>query len=148
MQYVTVIFFASWKFAAIFPVAIIAMKMSFWETILYTNIGGILGVLVFSFFTKTILYFWSEIWPKKWKPAKKGHQLFNKRNRRIVNIKSKYGLPGIVILSPVLLSIPIGSFLITKYYSLKPLNLIYLIAGQIAWSFVYCLFYFQVRTII
>jgi len=33
-----------------FPVAIFAMKMSIFETIVYTNIGGALGVVIFTFF--------------------------------------------------------------------------------------------------
>ena len=145
MSELSIIFFASWKFAAIFPVAIVAMKMSFAETMLYTNVGGILGVFFFTYFSKTLIYLADKILSKK---TQKKHKLFNKRNRRIVNIKAKYGLPGIVILSPILLSIPIGSFLIAKYYGAKPINLIYLVAGQIAWSLVYCFIYFQVRTII
>ena len=41
----TVIFFSSRKFAATFPVAIFVMKMSFIDTVLFTNIGAILGIL-------------------------------------------------------------------------------------------------------
>jgi hypothetical protein len=145
MSELTIIFFASWKFAAIFPVAIIVMKMSFAETMLYTNLGGIVGILIFTYFSRFLIYLGNKVLPKK---TQKKHKLFNKRNRRIVNIKVKYGLPGVVILSPVLLSIPIGSFLIAKYYGAKPINLLYLVAGQVAWSLIYCLIYFQLRTII
>jgi hypothetical protein len=147
MQYVTVIFFASWKFAAIFPVAILAMKMSFAETMLCTNLGGILGVIFFTFFFKMLIFIWYKIWPKS-KKVKIRNNLFNKRNRRIVNIKIKYGLVGIVLLSPIILSIPVGSILINKYYGKKTLNLIYLVSGQIAWSLIYCLFYFQFKAMI
>jgi hypothetical protein len=143
LQELTVIFFASWKFAAIFPVAIVAMKMSFAKTLLCTNIGGILGVLTFTFFSKFLLYIWNKYYPENWKLLKKKRKLFNKRNRRIVNIKVKYGLTGIVLLNPILLSIPISSFLVTKYYGRKTSNLVYLVAGQILWSFVYCFLYFQ-----
>lgn len=143
MQEFTIIFLATWKFAAIFPVAIVAMKMSFAETMLCTNIGGILGVLIFTFFSKYLLHIWNIYYPEKWKLLKKKRKLFNKRNRRIVNIKVKYGLTGIVLLNPILLSIPVSSFLVTKYYGNKIANLVYLVAGQIVWSFIYCFFYFQ-----
>jgi hypothetical protein len=147
MRDITVMLFATWKFAAIFPVAIIAMKMPFAETMLCTNIGGILGVLAFTYFSKFLLIIWNKYYPKKWISLRKKRKLFNKRNRRIVNLKSKYGLLGIVLLSPILLSIPIGSFLVTKYYGAKPSNLIYLVMGQVVWSLLYCLFYFQLKTI-
>jgi hypothetical protein len=145
MSALTIIFFASWKFAAIFPVAIIAMKISFAETMLYTNLGGVMGVIVFTYFSRFIIYLGNKILPKK---TQKRPKLFNKRNRLIVNIKVKYGLHGIVVLSPILLSIPIGSFLIAKYYGAKPINLMYQVAGQIVWSLGYCFIYFQLRTII
>lgn len=45
----------TWKFAATSPVAIYLFKMSFSETILYTNIGGIIGIAVFTLFSKGLL---------------------------------------------------------------------------------------------
>jgi hypothetical protein len=60
----------------------------------------------------------------------------------------KYGLWGIVILNPVLLSIPVGSFLMVKYYGLKMKNLLWLVAGQVAWSLVYVLFLYYVKMLI
>lgn len=44
-------------------------------------------------------------------------RVFNRRNRLIIKIRNSYGFAGIIILTPVLLSIPIGTFLALKYYS-------------------------------
>jgi hypothetical protein len=148
MKGLTIIFFCTWKFAATFPVAIYIMNMSFTETLIYTNIGGILGTIVFVYFSGFLLKTWNDYWPAKFKFHRKTRKIFTKRNRRFVKLKLKYGLFGIVLLSPVLLSIPLGSLLIAKYYGIKKTNIIWLIAGQIFWSFVYTIFYTQVKTII
>ena len=148
MKEATLIFFGSWKFAATFPIAIFGMQMTAWETILYINIGGIIGVIVFAGFWDQILILWKKIFPGKKNASEvKAKKVFTNRNRRIVNLKSKYGLPGIVILNPILLSIPIASFLVAKYYGNKKRYLLWLVAGQIAWSFIYTVFYFQVYSL-
>ena len=146
MKELTIIFFSTWKFAATFPLAIYAMKMSFKETLLYTNVGGIIGAVVFVFFSDFLIKAFNNYWPESLKIKRKTRAVFTKRNRLLVKIKSKYGLYGIVILSPVLLSIPLGSFLTVKYYGTQKANIIWLIAGQIFWSLVYTWFYTQIKT--
>ena len=145
MKELTIIFLCTWKFAAAFPLAIYAMKMSFTETLLFTNIGGIIGAVVFVFFSDLLIKAYKNFWPEKLKFKKNKKVVFTKRNRRLVKIKVKYGLYGIVILSPLLLSIPVGAFLTVKYYGTHKSNILWLIAGQIFWSLVYTLFYTQVR---
>jgi hypothetical protein len=148
MKELTIVFFSSWKFAATFPFAIYIMEMSFTETLIYTNIGGILGAVTFTFFSDYLIKMWDKYWPEKLKLKRKTKKIFTKSNRRYVRIKLKYGLTGLVILSPVILSIPIGSFLIVKYYGLRKTNIILMIAGQILWSFIYTLFYTQFKTML
>ena len=145
MKELTIIFLCTWKFAATFPLAIYAMKMSFTETLLFTNIGGIIGAVVFVFFSDLLIKAYKNFWPEKLKFKKNKKVVFTKRNRRLVKIKVKYGLYGIVILSPLLLSIPVGAFLTVKYYRTHKSNILWLIAGQIFWSLVYTLFYTQIK---
>ncbi len=145
MKELTIIFLCTWKFAATFPLAIYAMKMSFAKTLFYTNIGGIVGAVVFVFFSDLLIKAYTRYWPASWKFKKKVRTVFTKRNRRLVKIKTKYGLFGIVILSPLILSIPVGSFLMVKYYGTHKSNILWLIAGQIFWSVVYTWFYTQVK---
>jgi hypothetical protein len=124
------------------------MKMSVIETLTYTNIGGVLGTIVFLYFSDFLIRIWNKTWPEGFVLLKKKRKVFTTANRRFVRIKIKYGLPGIVILSPVLLSIPLGSFLAAKYYGTKPRVLLWLIAGQMLWSVIYTFFYTQVKTVI
>jgi hypothetical protein len=148
MRELTVILFCTWKFAATFPVAIYVMRMSFTETLIYTNIGGIIGVAFFFYFSDFLIRMWNRYWPESLTFKRRKRKIFTPWNRRFVRIKNNYGLSGIVILSPVLLSIPVGSFLAAKYYGTKPNVIFRLIAGQILWSVAYTLFYTQIKTIL
>jgi len=148
MKELTIIFFSTFKFAATFPVAIYLVKMTPLETLLYTNTGGILGTFVFMYLSEFLIRMWYKYWPQRLKRNKRNKQVFTARNRRIVRIKMKYGLLGIVILNPVLLSIPLGSFLMVKYYGLKMKNMLLLLSGQVAWSLVYVLFLYYVKMLL
>lgn len=139
MKALLIILSATWKFAATFPVAIYIFEMTFIETILYTNIGGLIGVIVSLFFSKGLIYLWNTLRNEKPEHRNKSKRKFTKYNRRLVLIKSKYGMPGIAILTPVVLSIPIGTFLTTKYYRHKKQGYLLLILSQVAWSFIYTL---------
>jgi uncharacterized membrane protein YdfJ with MMPL/SSD domain len=148
MKALTVIFLSSWKFAATFPIAVYIMKMSFLETLAYTNLGGIIGTLVSVYFSDLLIKLWRAYWPESLQFHRNKKKVFTKTNRWIVRIRRSYGLSGIVILSPVLLSIPLGSFLTVKYYGIKRSNIIWLVTGQMIWSVIYTVFYIQVKTIV
>lgn len=137
MKELVVILSSTWKFAATFPVAIYLFHMSFFETILYTNIGGLVGIIVFTMVSKGIIKLFTFLLPVRFRDRKKPKKVFTKRNRWLVLLKTKYGLPGIVILTPVILSIPVGVFLNTKYYGHKKISYLYLFLGQVVWSIIY-----------
>jgi hypothetical protein len=148
MKEITIIFFSTFKFAATFPVAIYLAKMTPLETLIFTNSGGILGTFGFMYLSEFLIRLWTKYWPQTLKRNKSTRRVFTARNRRIVSIKRKYGLWGIVLLNPVLLSIPVGSFLMVKYYGLRMKNMLRLLAGQFAWSVIYVLFYYYIKTIL
>jgi hypothetical protein len=145
MTELLIILSATWKFAATFPVAIYVFKMTFIETLVYTNIGGLIGIIVSLFFSKGIIYLWKIPNSGKQKTRKKPKKIFTKRNRRLTLLKTKYGMSGIAILTPVLLSIPLGTFLTAKYYGHKKDSYLYLVLGQVAWSFVYTIILTQLQ---
>ncbi|MFP4025553.1 MAG: hypothetical protein ACLFVR_13600 [Thiohalospira sp.] len=148
MKELVVILSATWKFAATFPVAVYVFQMSFFETILYTNIGGLLGIFFFTLLSRGFLKLFDNYWPQKWQCKKKNRKIFTKRNRRLVILKKKYGLPGIVILTPVILSIPIGVFLNTKYYGKQKSSYFFLFLGQIVWSFIYTIVLIKLKIVL
>jgi len=148
MKELIIIVSCTWKFAATFPVAVYFFKMSFLEIILYTNIGGFIGILLFALASKGIIHIFDHVFPVLFRRNKKPKKVFTKKNRRIIKLKTKYGLPGIVILTHVLLSIPIGVFLLTKYYGSKKVNYLYLALGQIAWSLIFTFVYMKIYDVI
>jgi hypothetical protein len=122
------------------PAAVILFKFNFWKVIVVSNIGGILGVIVFTYISAGLLKWWNKYKRKKWDSSKK--TAFNSSNRRIVRIKNRFGLTGIAILSPILLSIPLGAFLGERFYKDKKKVIIYLSLSVIFWSFtLYAIFY-------
>jgi hypothetical protein len=147
MKELFVIISSTWKFAATFPVTIFLFNMSFFETILYTNIGGIIGIIVFAFVSNGLLKLIDLIWPGKPNRQKRLKKIFTQRNRRLIFLKNRFGLPGIILLTPVLLSIPVGALLITKYFGRRKINYLYLFAGQFLWSIIYTIMYFRIKTI-
>jgi hypothetical protein len=58
----------------------------------------------------------------------------SKKKRMIIKLRNRFGYPGIIILTPVLLSIPVGTFLAAKYYSGRPNLLAMLSLSVVTWS--------------
>jgi len=139
------ILFSSVKFAMTFPVAVMQFEFSFFETLLWTNVGGILGIYFFAFLSDKLIAWWNRNFRKsgtKGSPdASSDKKIFTKRNRRIISLKQKYGLLGIALSTPIVLSIPLGTFLVVRYYRSSQTKFLYLIASNLAWSIVYTGFY-------
>jgi len=130
------------------PAISFGMGLNFIQTWLSTTAGGIAGVVVFFFLSKWLLQLYSRYFfyyfhfirlkiynslnfsVPKFIPARR----FTKRNRMIIKIVNKFGMAGIVILTPVLLSIPLGTFIATRYYSANRFLLVYLCSSVLFWS--------------
>jgi len=123
------ILFSSVKFLFA-PSTVYIAGYSFIETLAITMSGGLSGILVFFYFGELIKYLISKI-----KIRKKTKKTFTKTSRQIVRIKEKYGLIGLVILTPSFLSIPLGSILAAKYFDHDKRTLPWLITSMIIWSF-------------
>ena len=144
-QILLTILFSSFKFAATFPLVIIQFEFSFVETILWTNTGGIIGIYFFAFLAEKLLAWWKRAFRRSNRHILEDEQQekknFTKKNRRIVRIKQKYGLIGIALITPFLLSIPVGVFLVVRYYNSNKSKFFYLIASNLIWSAIYTGFY-------
>jgi len=130
------------------PALSFGMGLNFIQTFLSTTAGGIVGVIGFFFLSRWIILMYSryfiyyfhlmitrvyrflKIRIPVFTPARK----FTRRNRLIIKIVRKYGLFGIVAATPVLLSIPVGTFLATRYYSSNRYLLVYLSGSVLFWS--------------
>ena len=141
LKYFLILLVSSVKFAFAPAFAHFKYDLGFTEIVILTSIGGILGILFFAFLTKYIMIFWNwftdissieEISDKF--SSHKEKKTFTRKNRLIINAKSNYGLIGIALLTPIILSIPIGTFLALRYFPNTKTTLLYLIASTILWS--------------
>jgi hypothetical protein len=139
-------------------------KFTFLQTNLYTIIGGMLGVTVFMYFSEWIVRGYRSLKKLYRKSLKKGKEIFSRpvadiegnveihydyieestpkkriftrRNRRIVRIWKSYGLIGLAALTPILFSIPIGTFIITRLEHNHKKILFYMLVSVSCWSLI------------
>jgi len=116
------------------PIYAFIIGLGFFETLFALWAGGIFGFFVFYHISNililsarilkpTIIKYTPDsilnsirLWKQKRSIKRKTRKKFSKRNKMIVKTRSNYGMWGICLLTPVLLSIPLGAFLLRKYY--------------------------------
>lgn len=104
------------------------------QTLIITAIGGVGGVVFFYYAGGW--FFSSGRFSGYDKKNKSRISIFGKKIAIIEKIRKKYGLAGIIILTPVLLSIPLGTLIANKYYSSRKMTPLYLTLSVICWSFI------------
>lgn len=130
------------------------LRLNEWETFFFIETGGILGFLFyyyfFGFLFKELKLLWPivynftpvlfkvrfEMWVIHQKAKQNYAKKFTRRNKIIVQVRRRYGMWGIVILSPVILSIPVGAFLGFKYFRHNHRFIPYMILSIIVWGIV------------
>jgi hypothetical protein len=135
---------------------------TFFETNIFAILGGMLGVWVFLYLSKWILKIYRRIRAWYFHVFKSKKQLFSDlvvdvdapvivkydyvvsdrqkkkvftaRNRRIIRIWQSYGLVGLAALTPIIFSIPIGTFIMTRFESNNKKILWYMLISITCWS--------------
>lgn len=117
------------------PMAL-GMGFSFFEAVTVTSLGGFTGVVVFVFFSDTLIlnYKKRQAQKKITHPDLPPKKIFSGKKRLIIRIKKKFGLTGIALLTPLLLSIPLGCFLAVRYFKNKQKVIIYMFTSVLIWS--------------
>ena len=104
---------------------------TFFETILVTSLGGVSGVVVFFTFGNRIIDFFAFFF----KSTKTKKNAFTKKNKFYVKLIRNYGLFGLAVFSPILISIPVGSILAARFFHTHQKKaLVYMSIGVILWS--------------
>lgn len=125
----------------------VSFKFSFWEHFLTTTGGGICGVVLFSFFGGAIRNWWQRRKEKKRKkvdiddweadlpppPALEADEPhdYNSLKYRIWN---RYGLVGTALLTPPILSPPVGTMLAIGFGTPKLKIITYMTVSFILWG--------------
>jgi|TARA_B110000495_G_scaffold197730_1_gene208451 hypothetical protein len=98
--------------------SMMAFSVSYWEVVFATFLGAFVSFNIFFFFSGLLMERAKE---KKLEKIKKGtlkpKKQFSRMNKFIVRLKfSSFGYFVLVIVGPMVLSIPIGSIIIAKFY--------------------------------
>jgi len=156
LKIIQVFLLASVKYVITFPFALL-IGLNFIQTLIAVTLGGIAGFFFFYHMSghaikqvhhlKTFLLKHTPHSIRlrfrqlvSWRKQVTGERVFSKRNRTIVRFRAKFGLIGIVVLSPIVLSIPIGAFLLNKYYSKHKMAKPYMVLSIVSWTGVFVAF--------
>ncbi|MEE2700143.1 MAG: hypothetical protein VYD71_02120 [Bacteroidota bacterium] len=127
LKILVVVSLSSVKFLFAIPLSIIRYDFNFLQTFLYSVIGGVIGVFIASYVSEKI----SKFFTSKSKRKKRGV-----RKKIAIKTARKYGLFGITFLTPIFLSIPIGTYLALHFFPNKKKTIPILITSVVGWSFV------------
>jgi len=117
------------------PTTVFAYNFSFLETLLISGSAGVCGSVVFGYLSKEIIKLWewlmNKLFPKRKKPKR-----FTRMNRFIIKAKKYFGITGIAIISPLILSIPLGSFLAIRFFGDRRKTVILMSISTVVWTIV------------
>ena len=130
IKVVSLVLFSSVKFLFA-PFTVTASSYSLIETIAITITGGFAGVLFFFRFggwalDRLTLLMYGD------KPRKR----ITRKNRLIIWVKSKLGIVGLSLITPSLISIPLGALLAAKYFRSDKRTVPFLMLSVVFWSLV------------
>ena len=145
-----IVLLASVKYILTLPYAMI-IGLEYKYAILAVLGGGIGGFLFFFYLSQPVNRGLKRLRPqlclmvpesikRKYKMScekeklKKKARLFSRKSRYIIRLKSSYGFWGIIIATPVFLTIPIGAFLANKYYARRKYIVTYMIMSIVGWA--------------
>lgn len=149
-KFLQIVLLASLKYFLTIPYALL-IGLEYKYAVFAIVLGGILGFFFFYFLSTKIIRLFRKIrkrtcemtplWAKKkfgfvcdYLNQPRDKIIFSRKNRFIVRIKQNYGIWGIVITTPVLLSIPLGAFLANYYYPGNKKLIYYMMISIILWG--------------
>lgn len=121
------------------PAAVFA-KFSLFKTLTVTISGGVAGTIFFTYLSEWVILGIAKLRARLFGPPKPKRK-FTRMNRLIVTVKRKFGLIGLAIITPSLLSIPLGVFLAVRYYPNKQKIILYMCISIVCWAVVLYFFY-------
>jgi hypothetical protein len=148
-----VVLLASVKYFYTLPYALV-IGLEFGQAIIAVLAGGMGGFLFFYYLSKYVIRAFNFVWPylcylvpqfikrryqkicKRSKVNKK-IKIFTRKNRFLARFRKTYGFWGIIIATPVLLSIPLGAFLSRKYYRHRRHLVFFMMCSILGWAAVF-----------
>ncbi len=132
-EIITVFLLSALKMMVGLLTALAAFKFDAHLSFIVCSLGGVTGCLIFIFLSTQIwklidTYFSGRIKERKVK------KIFTPQKRRYIFYKNKFGLPGLALLTPTILSIPLGCFLASKFFKNKTKVVIWMCSSTILWA--------------
>jgi hypothetical protein len=144
-KYFLVALFASVKFL-FSPFFALGLRLNYFESLISTTLGGIAGILCFGLIGELLSDYWVKIvvlflrmftGRTPMEARLHARRKFKWITRFIVKVKHRLGLVGIALLSPCLLSLPLGAIACMTFFSHRRKEVfIYLFISLAFWSFV------------
>jgi hypothetical protein len=149
-KFIQIVLLASVKYFLTIPYTIL-IGMDYKTAVIAIVTGGIGGFLFFYYLLKPLMRITNVIKPlicrivpeylkkrysvfcARWISSKK-RVYFSRRCRLIVRIKRSFGMWGLIVTTPVLLSIPLGAFLARRYYSHQRRIVLYMMGSIMGWG--------------
>lgn len=100
----------------------VGLGFGFWETFLFSSVGGCIGVLVFyrlsDWFIKRALMRRRRLalLDQQGNARISSPKVFTRRNRWLIRLKHSSGLRGLAALTPLVLTIPVGSIIAARFF--------------------------------
>ncbi len=155
MKIIHVILLASVKYFLTLPYAMI-IGLEYKQAVIAVLVGGIGGFLFFYYLSKRTIQIYHKMWPflytlipvrfKSGKAdstlevqnqAQRRRRIFSKKSRFLARFKRNYGFWGVIITTPLFLTIPVGAFLANKYYSRRKFTVLYMILSIVGWTAIF-----------
>lgn len=135
-NYLILILVASTKFA-LTPLVSLPMQITRVELFFTMLFGGLMGYFLFFYFSEYLIHKFAGF---KLTRRKRERRVFSKRNRMIIRIVRKRGLILLALITPIILSIPVGAFLAARYFTNKFKINVIMVSSIVMWSVIYTTF--------
>lgn len=160
LKIVSVFFLATVKFFYT-PIYAFVLGLELYETMFFMLSGGVASFLFFYYIShfviistklfkpvaKTITPYHLRDKYATWRDKRAIHKTskkkFTKRNRLIVKLRRDYGMWAIIFLTPSLLSIPVGAFLLRKYYEKRKFVVPFALMVILLEGIIFCILFFK-----
>lgn len=117
-----------------------ALKFSFLKTLLVSGTAGVCSSFVFAYLSEELLALWHRLLDKFF-PNRKRARRFSRTARFLVRVKKYFGITGIAIVSPLFLSIPLGSFFSIRFFGHPSKTALSMSIASLAWTVILYFFY-------
>lgn len=103
------------------PTEVFAFHFSFFKILLIGVTAGFFGSVISAFLSEELIIF-SEFIMKKFFPKRKKKKRITRSNRFLIHAKKYFGITGVAAFSPLILSIPFGTFIAIRFFGNKNRN--------------------------